>query len=101
VISDEEIFYEIYLNGDRKLAILPMSEKTRWEIMGDNWRQFRRGYWQTERAALEFLNCHYKPEYIDPEYLTPYNREFLLPNKNEWYPQYKCDFGINTGGYGV
>lgn len=74
-MAGEDDYYEIYLNNSNKLTVV--SHRIFHNLWRENPHRLTNHKFSTEEATIEYLNINYKPEYISPDFLTPYNKEFF------------------------
>jgi len=75
-----EVYYKLYLNRDQKVTVVCMQD---FDECDYNPVKFFRNpdggttIFETEEEAVIYLNEHFRPEVIDPDYLSPNNLEFM------------------------
>lgn len=77
---DDPVYYRImYWGKIEKLTIVTMQSFDEYDYDQNKFLRDKDNdamRWNDEQEAIRFLNENFKPEYIDPEYITPNNKEF-------------------------
>lgn len=74
----KDVYYCLYITEDDKITVICLQE---FDESGYNHRKFLRknneeNYkFDSEEAAVNFLNENIKPEYIDPDYILIINKQ--------------------------
>lgn len=77
--SGDPVYYRIYLTRDNKLTVVCMQSFDEYDYETNKFLKDKSGermLFKEEGEAVTYLNNNFKPEHIDPEYLSP-NNEFF------------------------
>jgi hypothetical protein len=77
-----DVYYKLYLDREQRVTVICLQD---FDEPDYNSMKFFRGkdgtpkVFDTEEEAVLYLNEHFLPDSIDPEYLSPNNLEFMKP----------------------
>lgn len=75
-----EVYYKLYLTRERLVTVVCMQDFDEYDYNPVKFFRDPDGeatVFDTEEEAVIYLNEHFQPEVIDPEYLSPNNLEFM------------------------
>lgn len=79
-MSNNNVYYKLYLTPGRKVTVVCMQWFDEYDYNPLKFYKDSSGEpveFKTEEEAVAYLNEHFNPMMIDPEYITPNNLEFL------------------------
>ena len=78
--DDNRVYYKLYLTRDQKVTVVCMQWFDEHNYKPLKFFKDPEGWptdFDTEEEAVAYLNEHFRPEVIDPDYLSPNNLEFM------------------------
>lgn len=77
---ENDVYWRILMTGDRKIGIACMQSFDECAYDQNRFLKGEDGWpirFDSEETAITYLNDHYKPEFIEDEYVTPNNQAFF------------------------
>lgn len=81
MIENNDVYYKLYLTRDQKVTVVCMQHFDEYDYNPLKFFKDPDGKsteFDTEEEAVMYLNQYFRPEVIDPDYVTPNNLEFMI-----------------------